>query len=94
MCIRDSIKVELAPTDAVELLRQCVAEYEGRFQQAGLATVVQAPEGKAAILADGRLLWRVFDNLLGNIAKYAQRGTRVYAAVAKDASDVVVTRCV
>lgn len=86
-----NIKVELAPTDAVELLRQCVAEYEGRFQQAGLATVVQAPEGKAAILADGRLLWRVFDNLLGNIAKYAQRGTRVYAAVAKDASDVVVT---
>ena len=86
-----NIKVELAPTDAVELLRQCVAEYEGRFQQAGLTTVVQAPEGKAAILADGRLLWRVFDNLLGNIAKYAQRGTRVYAAVAKDASDVVVT---
>ena len=30
------------------------------------------------VLADGRLLWRVLDNLLGNICKYAMPGTRVY----------------
>ena len=29
-------------------------------------------------MADGRLLWRVFDNLMNNIVKYAQPGTRVY----------------
>ena len=33
------------------------------------------------ILADGRRLWRVFDNLMNNICKYAQRGTRVYLSL-------------
>ena len=29
-------------------------------------------------MADGRLLWRVFENLLSNICKYSQPGTRLY----------------
>jgi signal transduction histidine kinase len=29
-------------------------------------------------MADGQLLWRVLDNLLGNVCKYAMPGTRVY----------------
>ena len=29
-------------------------------------------------MADGRLLWRVLDNLLSNVCKYALAGTRVY----------------
>ena len=33
------------------------------------------------ILADGKHLWRVFDNLMNNICKYAQDGTRVYLSV-------------
>lgn len=85
-----NIKVELARTDAVELLGQCLAEYEERFQQAGLVAVMQTPGGSASILADGRLLWRVFDNLLGNIAKYGQPGTRVYAGVTQEGTDVAI----
>lgn len=85
-----NIKVELARTDAVELLDQCLAEYEERFQQAGLVAVMQTPGGSTSILADGRLLWRVFDNLLGNIAKYGQPGTRVYAGVTREGTDVAI----
>ncbi len=85
-----NIKVELARTDAVELLGQCLAEYEERFQRAGLVVVMQTPGGSASILADGRLLWRVFDNLLGNIAKYGQPGTRVYAGVTQEGADVAI----
>ena len=33
------------------------------------------------ILADSRLLWRVMDNLMSNICKYSQKGTRVYVSV-------------
>ena len=33
------------------------------------------------VLADGRHLWRVFDNLLNNICKYAQEHSRVYLTV-------------
>lgn len=41
------------------------------------------------IRADGDKLWRVFENLLGNILKYAQSGTRVYLDVAAAENDRV-----
>lgn len=85
-----NIKVELGRTDAVELLGQCLAEYVERFQTANLTAVMQTPGEPAFILAEGRLLWRVFDNLLGNIAKYAQPGTRVYAGVTREGKEVVI----
>lgn len=39
------------------------------------------------IQADGQRLWRVFDNLLGNVVKYAMPGTRFYLTV--EAGDTV-----
>ena len=43
------------------------------------------------ILADGRHLWRVFDNLMNNICKYALPGTRVYLTLAKKDTAAEVT---
>ena len=40
-------------------------------------------EDSPVIQADGRLLWRVLDNLMGNICKYALSGTRVYLTTAE-----------
>ena len=80
-----ALHVQLAPVDAAELLRQCAAEYGDRFAAAQLTPVLHLPERPLVVLADGRLLWRVFDNLLGNAVKYISRagknalpGTRVY----------------
>ena len=42
------------------------------------------------ILADGRLLWRVFDNLLNNAFKYSQPNTRVYLTLEKIGNRAVV----
>ena len=36
------------------------------------------PESARSVMADGRLLWRVFSNLFSNLVKYAQPETRVY----------------
>ena len=73
-----SMEVQLAPTDVAELARQSLGEYEERLTNAGLTVVAQLPEQPAVFSADGRLLWRVLDNLLSNVCKYALRGTRVY----------------
>lgn len=73
-----NINVDLAPTDAAELLRQAVGEYSERFKASRLSPVIRIGVPDCTITADGRLLWRVFDNLLGNIVKYALPGTRVY----------------
>lgn len=63
--------------------------------RAGTVSTVAAGapiEGGEPILvqADGRLLWRVFDNLLNNAVKYALPGTRVYLDVMDDGCAVAV----
>ena len=84
-----NLPVHLEPTDAGLLLSQAVGEYEERLAARQLEPIVRADEGMR-ILADGRLLWRVFDNLLGNICKYALTSTRVYLNAQREAGEVVV----
>lgn len=72
------IPINLQRTDLSLLLTQAAAEYEERFENAALVTVLDLPENQILINADGRLMWRVLDNLMGNIVKYAMPGTRVY----------------
>lgn len=43
------------------------------------------------IQADGRHLWRVFDNLMNNINKYAQPCTRVYIDIIPKDSGAIIT---
>ena len=83
-----AMHVELSRSDVCELLRQAAGEYEDRFAAAQVTPVITAPEHPVDILCDGRLLWRVFDNLLGNICKYSQPGTRAYMSVDEDGDRV------
>ena len=73
-----NVEVALSRHSVSELLRQAVGEYSERLEQAGLETVLTLPEGEVFAALDGRLMWRVLDNLLGNACKYAQAGTRFY----------------
>ena len=63
------------------MLMQAAGEYEQRLQQQGLSLVAGQPVHDVTIMADGRRLWRVMDNLMGNICKYAMPGTRVYLSL-------------
>lgn len=76
-----NIDVYLAPAEVNVLLGQAVGEYEQKLIDGELELIVKQPETPVKIMADGRLLWRVFDNLMNNIVKYAQAGTRVYLTV-------------
>ena len=73
-----NIPVTLAPTDLNVLLSQVCGEYEQRLEEKRLQMVFTPAEGSPHILSDGQLLWRVLDNLMGNVCKYAMPGTRVY----------------
>ena len=73
------------------LLDQCAGEYAEKLKAAQLELVVTKPEEPVVILADGRHMWRVFDNLLNNICKYALAGTRVYLNLEKTQGKAVVT---
>jgi signal transduction histidine kinase len=73
-----AIPVNLEKLDLVELVRQSAGEYTEKFAAAAIDPVLTLPEEEVFVCADGRLLWRVLDNLLGNAVKYAQSGTRLY----------------
>ena len=78
-----NLAVNLSVCEAGVLLSQTVGEFDERLKTAGLTPVVSIPETPIKIMADGRHLWRVFDNLMNNICKYSQVGTRVYLNVSE-----------
>ena len=73
-----TLPVHLEAVDVNVLLSQVSGEYQSRFELCKLEPIVKLSSEDPQILADGKLLWRVFDNLLSNICKYAMPGTRVY----------------
>ena len=69
--------------DAGVMLSQTAGEYEETLRSLELEPVLALPGEPLEIIADGRLLWRVFDNLMTNIRKYAMPGTRVYLSCSR-----------
>ena len=73
------------------LLDQTAGEYAEKLNSAELTPVVTKPVEPVYVLADGRQLWRVFDNLMNNVVKYALPGTRVYISLAHGDGKASVT---
>lgn len=78
-----NINVDLKKIDIRETVNQAVGEYSEKLEKAALDVVVDAPDTPVMAEADGRLLWRVLDNLLSNVCKYSMKGTRVYITVSE-----------
>ena len=78
-----NMEMHLERIDLNDLIEQSLAENEDRMRQNNLTFRVNMPKEHIFIKADGRKLWRVFDNLIGNAVKYSLDNTRVYIDVAK-----------
>lgn len=76
-----AIKLNREKIDLVQLVNQSLGEYNEKFREKHLEVIKTVPESPAYVLADGRKTWRVFENLYGNVYKYAMTGTRVYIDV-------------
>lgn len=87
-----SVPVTLEAMDARVLVSQAAGEWEERLKEAQVTPVVTLPDEPVGVVADGRHMGRVLDNLLGNVAKYAQPTTRVYLSLER-AADVAVVTC-
>ena len=73
-----NLTVYLTECEAGVLLSQTVGEFDERLRDAGLTPILNMPETPVKIMADGRRLWRVFENLMSNVCKYSLCGTRAY----------------
>lgn len=73
-----NIEVHYEKTVLNVILLQTNGEYIERLEEKSLTLVPEIPDKNIVVSTDGRLLWRVIDNLMNNICKYSMPGTRVY----------------
>ena len=85
-----NLEVLLAPCEVGVMLTQTAGEYEQKLQEKDLVLFTSQPEQPIKIMADGRRLWRVFDNLMNNVCKYAQRSTRVYLTLEEKNGQAII----
>lgn len=69
--------------DAQVMLTQTIGEFEEKLESNQVELIVKGSEEPFIISADPRHLWRIFDNLMNNICKYAQPSTRAYVNIEK-----------
>lgn len=73
-----NLAIQLEKLEAGVSMVQTIGEFEEKLGANELELLIVKPEEPVYIMADARHLWRVIDNLMNNICKYAQPGTRVY----------------
>ena len=79
-----AIPVHMDSIDLYALVSQSLGEMDQKLSARGLSVIVKnelEAEGGVRVKADGQLLWRVIENLLGNVSKYALEGSRVYVNI-------------
>lgn len=86
-----SLEVHKAPVNLGVLLEQTAGEFRERLTAAELEAIVNKPEEDVIVMADGRQLWRVLENLMNNVCKYAQPNTRVYIDCLKQKEQVILS---
>lgn len=73
-----NITLDIRDVDIVSMVKQVEFEMEDKLADAGLDVRMNLPEEKVIVPLDSQKTFRIFENLFGNIAKYALPGTRVY----------------
>ncbi len=86
-----NMAVDPVRVDPTEAVNQALGEFSDKLADRDLTVVFRQPEKPLAMVADGRLTWRVLSNLLSNIVKYALPSTRVYADVMQLEEQVLIS---
>lgn len=86
-----AVTVNYEKVDLPSLLTQALAEYSDKMSEAKLDVRVKTAEKVREIRGDGKLMWRIMDNLLSNVVKYAQPNSRVYIDIENAGEYGVIT---
>ena len=73
-----NITMNLQEVEVVSLMKQTLFELEDKIVAANLTIRRNFPEHKVTLMLDSERTFRVFDNLILNMTKYAMSGTRAY----------------
>ncbi|MEI2367789.1 HAMP domain-containing sensor histidine kinase [Niallia circulans] len=79
--VSGNVELKKEKIDLVQLLQQALGEYDETIKATTLDFRVTNQEPSIYATVDGQKLWRVFDNLIGNILKYSLEHSRVYISI-------------
>ena len=77
--------------DITQLLQQALAERDEAISTSALDFRISKPDEPVYCAVDGQKMWRVFDNLIGNILKYSLEHTRVYISIEVQVTTTILT---
>lgn len=86
-----TVNLHFMKVDIINLLKQVGLEYEENLKRTELNMKWNFPEEKIYLWLDSEKTYRIFENLIVNISKYALPHTRVYISVSKCESDICIT---
>ena len=85
------LQLDMQPLKIDVLLEQIAGEYIERLKGNNLELIMRKPEESIQIMADGQRIYRVFDNLMNNICKYALPNTRVYLLLERNNNTATIS---
>lgn len=83
-----NVNLNIMDVDVVSLMKQTLLEVDDKFKAMNLIVRKNLPDEKTMLKLDSQRTFRVFENLLVNITKYAMYGSRVYIDII-DREDIV-----
>ncbi len=86
MSAAGDLKVDAQRLDLAKLAKQTIADMQDKIESSGFAVEVQIPDVPVPVIADGRLMYRVLQNVVDNALKYSLTGTRIFLSVVQDGS--------
>jgi signal transduction histidine kinase len=86
-----NINLNIVDVDIVELMKQTLLELSDKISKASLVVKTSYPKEKVILPLDSQRMFRVFENLIINITKYAMTGSRVYIDITYNNDKVEIT---
>mgnify|MGYP004445459229 FL=1 len=85
-----NITLNIENIDVVSLMKQTLFELEDKLEKASLLVRKNMPKEKVILPLDSQRTFRVFENLIINITKYAMPNTRVFIDIIENEDDVAI----
>lgn len=82
-----NMEVSLATVDVLSLIKQAELELGEKLEAVGIEICIRSNEEKIYLELDGQKSYRIFENLFGNIVKYAMPNRKAYVDVVTSDSD-------
>lgn len=86
-----NVSLNIMDVDVVSLMKQTLLELDDKINESSLKVKKNLPKERVILKLDSQRMFRVFENLIINITKYAMEGSRVYIDIIDRENEVEIS---